>query len=280
MIHTTLTDLYTTEFVAHVNVTRKELWKDGNKYSYTPETRRSSVLLYIHACTVTYTKGNEVLYEANPGDFIYIPSGAEYTCTMKNCDPDAPYQGMQIDFCLLDMSGERIVFADTITPLNDIFDDESLHAFHEIYRLEHLPEKPVACVNAQTMMLVHKFSMLSRRKKMRSAQFNGISKGIEYMERDPDQRLSVAEVAALCPASTSCFNRLFKAYSGMTPVEYRYNKKIIQAKTLLRMEETTVKSVSVALDFENTSYFCRMFKKKTGLTPKEYRKRHFSKKQE
>ena len=278
MIYTTLSDLYTIEFITHVNVTRKEMWKDGNKFSYTHETRKSSVLLYVNACNITYKKGNKVLYEAKPGDFLYIPSGTEYTCIMKNCDTNEPYQGMQIDFLLYSQEGECIVFADTITPLNDIFDAESLHAFHEIYRLSHLPEIPVACVNAQTMLLIHKFSMLSRRKKMKSAQFKGISKGIEYMERDPDQRLSIAEVAALCPASTSCFNRLFKAYSGMTPVEYRYTKKITQAKVLLRQEEGTVKSVAYALEFESTSYFCRMFKKKTGVTPKEYRERALKKK--
>ena len=279
MIYKSLSDLFTIEFNTHVYVTRKEIWKDGNKYSYTPETRYSSVLLYIHACNVIYKDGNKMIMEANPGDFIYIPSGARYTCIIKNCDTNEPYQGMQIEFCLLNSSGERMVFAETLTKLNEFFDDETKHAFNEIYRLSHLPETPTACVNAQTTLLVHKFSMLSRRKKMRSARFKGIAKGIEYMERDPDQLLSVAEVAALCPASTSCFNRLFKAYSGMTPVEYRYTKKISQAKALLRREDETVKSVAFALQFETTSYFCRMFKKKTGMSPKEYQEKYLQKKQ-
>lgn len=277
MIYTNLSDLFTTDFIARVNVTRKEIWKDGNKYSFTPESRRSSVLLYVNACTILYKDGNKRIMEAKPGDFIYIPSKTKYTCIMKNCDTSEPYQGMQIDFFLYSQEGERVVFADTITKLNEFFDDETRHEFNDIYRLYHLPEMPIACVNAKTMLLVHKFSMLSRKKKMRSAQFNGISKGIEYMERDPDQLLSIAEVAALCPASTSCFNRLFKVYSGMTPVEYRYTKKITQAKVLLRQEDGNVKSVSYALGFETPSYFCRMFKKKTGLSPKTYRDNYLKK---
>ena len=278
MIYTNLSDLFTTDFIARVNVTRKEIWKDGNKYSFTPESRQSSVLLYVNACTILYKDGNKRIMEAKPGDFIYIPSKTKYTCIMKNCDTDEPYQGMQIDFFLYNQEGERIVFADTITKLNEFFDDETRHEFNEIYRLYHLPEMPIACVNAKTMLLVHKFSMLSRKNKMRSARFKGIAKGIEYMERDPDQLLSIAEVAALCPASTSCFNRLFKAYSGMTPVEYRYTKKITQAKALLRQEGGTVKSVAFALQFETTSYFCRMFKKKTGMSPKEYHEKYLRKK--
>lgn len=278
MIYTNLSDLFTTDFIARVNVTRKEIWKDGNKFSYTSESRKSSALLYVNACTILYKDGNKRIMEANPGDLIYIPSKTKYTCIMKNCDTDEPYQGMQIDFFLYSQEGERIVFADTITKLNEFFDDETRHEFNEIYRLYHLPEMPIACVNAKTMLLVHKFSMLSRKNKMRSARFKGIAKGIEYMERDPDQLLSIAEVAALCPASTSCFNRLFKAYSGMTPVEYRYTKKITQAKALLRQEGGTVKSVAFALQFETTSYFCRMFKKKTGMSPKEYHEKYLRKK--
>ncbi len=275
MVYTTLSDLYTKEFVTRINVAAKEVWKDGNKYQFVTKAREGGVLLYVHACDIIYSLGKKVLLKATSGDLVYIPSGSNYTCTIKNCDADAPYHGIKIDFALLDVSGERMAFSEQITTLNDFFDAETLHAMHEILRLCNLPERPVSCVNAKITLLIHRFSMLSRKKKMRSSQFNGIAKGIEYMERDPDQLLSIAEVAALCPASTSCFNRLFKAYSGMTPVEYRYDKKIIQAKTLLRMEESTVKSVSAAMNFENPSYFCRMFKKKTGMTPKEYREKYF-----
>ncbi|MBQ2968481.1 MAG: helix-turn-helix transcriptional regulator [Clostridia bacterium] len=266
----TLTDLYTMRYITQLSAVTKEQWRDGFKWSF-GDKRNGSVLLYVNACEIVYTFNNKILLTAKPGDFIYIPSDSRYTCTFKNCDTSAPYQGLKIDFLLYDIHGERLSFSDKITKLNAFFTSTTLHRMEELHRLHNMPEKPVTCACAKLELLIHEMALLEKQQGKGGPRFRGIVKGIEYMERDPDQDLSIAEVAAMCPASTSCFNRLFKEYSGMTPIEYRYAKKIEQAKALLALDEENVKSIAYALKFETPSYFCRMFKKKTGMTPKAYR---------
>jgi len=64
--------------------------------------------------------------------------------------------------------------------------------------------------------------------------------------------------------------KLFKEYSGMTPMDYKLNAMIGQAKQHLTYSERSVAEIAEMLGFSSATYFCRMFKKKTGVTPMEY----------
>lgn len=46
---------------------------------------------------------------------------------------------------------------------------------------------------------------------------------------------------------------------------------ILEAKSMLRMEDTNIKDVSNHLNFANQSFFAKFFKKHTGYTPKAYK---------
>lgn len=46
---------------------------------------------------------------------------------------------------------------------------------------------------------------------------------------------------------------------------------ILEAKSMLRMEDTNIKDVSNHLNFADQSFFAKFFKKHTGYTPKEYK---------
>ena len=76
----------------------------------------------------------------------------------------------------------------------------------------------------------------------------------------------------MCNVSEAYFRRLFKVYSGMSPVEYRTVSKICRAKQYLEDDELTVSEIADKLKFADTSYFVKQFKRATGKTPNEYRK--------
>ena len=94
-----------------------------------------------------------------------------------------------------------------------------------------------------------------------------------YMENDISQEKSIAEVAELCHVSPSYFRKLFKKYSGMSPIEYQIRVKISHAKRLLQTNTMRVAEVSDTLGFFDPAYFCKLFKKYTGVSPKDYAKR-------
>lgn len=76
--------------------------------------------------------------------------------------------------------------------------------------------------------------------------------------------MSIKKIAAACGVSCGCFNKLFRQYSGQSPLQYRIELKMNMAKNMLSDSSVPICDVSEALGFTNCAYFCRFFKKKTG----------------
>ena len=65
--------------------------------------------------------------------------------------------------------------------------------------------------------------------------------------------------------------RLFKHYFGLTPHAYQLNRKVNQARKLLK-NDGDIAQLAHELEFSDQSHFHRVFKQHTGVTPKQYYK--------
>ncbi|NME69704.1 AraC family transcriptional regulator [Flammeovirga aprica] len=72
--------------------------------------------------------------------------------------------------------------------------------------------------------------------------------------------------------SYSYFRKAFKEYTGLAPLQYHLNLKIIKAKELLIGHEKKVKEVAYELGFNSVYYFSRLFKQKVGISAKAFQK--------
>lgn len=82
---------------------------------------------------------------------------------------------------------------------------------------------------------------------------------------------SPEEIAKELNISYSWFRRVFKLYTGLSPVQYQIEIKIQKAKELLTSTTMPVKEIAYELNFESVSYFVTFFKKKHGISPNAYR---------
>ena len=67
------------------------------------------------------------------------------------------------------------------------------------------------------------------------------------------------------------FRRLFKEYTGDTPLQFLLKKRISFAQQLLRTSRETgliIKEIAKLSGFSDYYYFSRMFKKIIGISPK------------
>jgi AraC-like DNA-binding protein len=70
----------------------------------------------------------------------------------------------------------------------------------------------------------------------------------------------------------SYFRKMFKKYTGVPPVQYHLDLKVLRAKEMLLYTDKSVKEISYELGFQSIYYFSRVFKNKLGLSPSEIRK--------
>lgn len=83
-------------------------------------------------------------------------------------------------------------------------------------------------------------------------------------------RLTVGDVCKKLNYSKAYVSRAFSEAYGKTIVEYYTEKKISEAKKLLKTGEKSVAEVASLLCYGDPRYFSRVFKKSTGMTPREY----------
>lgn len=80
---------------------------------------------------------------------------------------------------------------------------------------------------------------------------------------------TVSYYADLCNMSVVNFRRLFREYTGMSPIEYRNAIRLKNARAMLGSGEYNVSEAAAASGFSNLSFFIRLYKKEFGYTPKK-----------
>ena len=103
-------------------------------------------------------------------------------------------------------------------------------------------------------------------------QYPKILKSKEYINfhfKDKDCLKKSVEISGV---SQRRFNDIFKTNFNTTPQKYIINLKILNGKSLHKLDELSVSKISEICGFSDVYYFSRTFKAVTGMTPSEYRK--------
>jgi len=83
-----------------------------------------------------------------------------------------------------------------------------------------------------------------------------------------------AELAALCGMSPDHFIRRFKAGTGLTPAQYRLERRVLAAAHWLAGTGRTIEDIAESAGFTDRFYLTKMFKARLAVTPAAYRRMH------
>lgn len=97
---------------------------------------------------------------------------------------------------------------------------------------------------------------------------------LEYIMEHLEDKITIDTLATYMNLHPNYLIRLFKSTFGIAPMEYVNLQRIERAKTLLRLPDASVSSVSNQLGFTTPYYFSAVFKRVTGLSPKQFRSYH------
>ena len=94
---------------------------------------------------------------------------------------------------------------------------------------------------------------------------------LDDMHNNFQNNKNADDYAEMCYLSTSRFTHIFKECFGVSPMAYKKQIRINQAKQLLKDTSLSVLEISEIVGFNDSLYFSRIFKKSTGYSPNEYR---------
>ena len=95
---------------------------------------------------------------------------------------------------------------------------------------------------------------------------------IVRMERHLENPLPLGEIAKGVGLSQRHLERLFKAHTGVTAVQYYLHSRLDRARGLVTQTEMPLMSVAVACGFSSQEYFARAYRRHFGLQPSRDRR--------
>lgn len=93
---------------------------------------------------------------------------------------------------------------------------------------------------------------------------------IDYMNKNINRRITVAEITEYCSMSKTALNNIFQKNSGMGVIAYFINMKISAAKSYIQENNYNITQIADMLGYESIHYFSRQFKRVTDMSPSEY----------
>jgi transcriptional regulator GlxA family with amidase domain len=100
-------------------------------------------------------------------------------------------------------------------------------------------------------------------------KFKKLQAALSELNASFERNRSVLYYAELCDMSEVNFRRLFREYTGMSPIEYRNDIRLNSARAKIQSGEYNVSEAAALCGFTNLSFFIRLYKKKFGHTPKQ-----------
>ncbi len=107
------------------------------------------------------------------------------------------------------------------------------------------------------------------------SQYKNIDKLVEvtnYIDSHRSDDLTVEQLADLAGFSKFHFERLFKAYMGISCYQYITKRRVLMAQELLGDTDLSVMDIALQSGFFSLSTFNRVFKDINKCSPTEYRK--------
>lgn len=247
----------------------------------------------IHIAGVSYCDGSYRIMRLNSAVLCmeYILDG----CGTVECDGKTVYP-CRDDIYLLRPGCDHFYFSDAKTPWNKIWFNAAgplIDALLEAYGLsdtilfEHTgmgayfqrmvalcrSEAAPDTVNAGCALVFHELLQALYEKKQGGRVVRSPEALVmkNYLDSHLNENVSAEQLAALIYKSRSQAIRIFKQAFDTTPYDYLLERRLEQAKALLKNTRLLVKEIAFRTGFSDEHYFSDLFKRKCGIPPKEYR---------
>ena len=99
-----------------------------------------------------------------------------------------------------------------------------------------------------------------------------LRRAVEYIDDNLRSELTLASLAESVSLSPGHFAHAFRQATGVTPHRYVLERRVEQAKLLLRHSDIPITEIADLVGCSSHSHFSVLFHRITGVTPREFRK--------
>ena len=188
------------------------------------------------------------------GELMFIPKGCTYHSTYLEDDNQVKIIQFDISSGVLPaylMQPRMIGLPDAGECMEPFFKSLGNHVFYHLsclyellWRIDEVCAKP-------------------------PVKYRKLQPALRAITEHPESNEKIACYAQLCGMSEVNFRRLFREYTGKSPIEHRNDIRLSDARIKLQSGEYNVSEAAQATGFSNLSFFIRLYKKKYGYTPKQ-----------
>lgn len=239
-------------------------------FSTFDKPRKINGFLYLYGCDGTYEVRNGEKKFAKKGDVVFLPPFCEYDSRYFN-STNQFVDCILVNLLFSDENGNSFFLSDELEIFDSADDEFIRREFCKILNVYSRPQKNIAELKSLAYKILSYFASKNKETDIDASRFKCIAEGIKYLETDIKQEKSIEEIARMCNMSSAYFRRLFKEYSGISPIKFRIKKRLDIAKELLLNSTMSVVEISDYLEFENVRYFITLFKKYEKKSPLKYR---------
>lgn len=223
---------------------------------------------------------NNTAYEMEAGDILFIGSGVLHRAEPEGClyecvvfDPNLLGRRLQEHMLPL-LSGEREIRA-----LFSAADGELREAVDELC-------VRMACKEAHYQLAVHGalarlLYLLYAGGHIQSPERVGrgghqaeiVARVVRYIDENYREKITLQTLADLAAVHEKYLCRIFKEFTGRTPIDYVNQLRIDRACIDMTLHHKNVTEAALDAGFTDVSYFTKLFKRTKGITPREYARR-------
>jgi AraC-like DNA-binding protein len=154
------------------------------------------------------------------------------------------------------------------------FNEEIIDSYYKIFNYVK-EEKPgyQQVASGMIMKMLGFIVSIDKQKDFRGKRVEKIIQNACFSIRENvEGEINFQDFAEKNHIGYSYFRKMFKKYTGVPPVQYHMDLKVLRAKEMLLYSDLSIKEISYELGFQSIYYFSRVFKNKLGLSPSEIRK--------
>lgn len=223
---------------------------------------------------------NNTAYEMVAGDVLFIGSGVLHRAEPLNClyecvvfDPNLLGRRLQ-EHALPLLAGEREIRALFPACDGDIRQAVDQLCAH-MERAEPHYQLAVHGALAKLLYLMYAGGHIHtpERAGRGGHQAEIVARVVRYIDENYREKITLQTLADQAAVHEKYLCRIFKEFTGRTPIDYVNQLRIDHACIDLTLHHKNVTEAALDAGFTDVSYFTKLFKRTKGVTPREYVRR-------